>query len=72
MIEHTAHIDALGRIRLPNKDQVTGLWVVKYFKNDKWNEEKFQDISESWSFYYRMFNILKSEFLEQLKQRNSK
>jgi hypothetical protein len=72
MIEHTAVLEAQGRIRLPNKDQKTGKWYVKYMEGDKWKEETFQASDEAWSFYYRVYNEIKNDILTRLRRERTK
>lgn len=72
MLEHTAVLEAQGRIRLPNKDQKTGKWYVKYMEGNKWKEETFQEDTEAWSFYYRVYNEIKESILAQLRKEKVK
>ena len=72
MLEHTAVLEAQGRIRLPNKDSKTGKWYVKFTEGDKWKEETFDDSPEAWSFYYKVYNDIKNSIIERLRKERSK
>ena len=56
---------AMQRTRTPYKDQLTGLWVVRWENNGKWQQESFNDDGDAWYFYHRKFGEFKAQFMTQ-------
>ena len=69
MTDHEALLQAQNWITFPNQAKNQEGWGVRYYNGSRWISEAFTLAEDAWSFFYAKLAELKSNFLNQIRQR---